>query len=268
VKPARPRRPFIDLRPAELQPAARADPALFLGRFDASALRRELAEAGIFEGLAARGYRDVTVKTGVEGGEYQLKLLPLGGSVALVDLRLSEASTLVREPLLYRLGLEVLSFLSMHWLALQDPAAAFTPERPRLPGQSYPGLGLLKHFYLRLIRWAEDWGKDGLLNFPEYYHSAVFYSQVFRFISPVRQGRFEVLRELLAPFPVAAASTAVDEGRVFVEAEGSRAPYAWEPGEMVAPLTSDIRAYLDSGAYRSAAEAARLQARFVLDGPP
>ena len=108
MKPTRPRRPFIDLRPAELQPAARADPALFLGRLDAAALRGELAEAGILEGLAARGYRDVTTRTAVEEGEYQLRVFPAGGSVPLVDLRLSEASTLIGEPLLYRLGLEVL----------------------------------------------------------------------------------------------------------------------------------------------------------------
>lgn len=42
--------------------------------------------------------------------------------------------------------------------------------------------------------WAASWHKDGLLNLPEYYHNAVFYSAIFRFIAPVRQGRFEALQ--------------------------------------------------------------------------
>lgn len=266
MKPSRRRRPFVDLRAAELEPAARVDPGMFLGRFDAAALRQELADAGILDGLAARGYRDVVVRTSVDEGEHQLKIFFAGGASALVDLRLAEASSLLREPLLLRLGLEVLSFLSMHWLALQDPRAPFSPDRPRLPGQDHPGLGLLKHFYLRLIRWAEDWGKDGLINFPDYYHNAVFYSQAFRFVSPARQGRFEALRAALAPVGVAAASWAVDEGRVREEVEGVRKPFVWEPGEMVAPLAPDLRHYLESEAYRRAAEAARAKARFVVEG--
>ncbi len=268
MKPARPRRPFIDLRPAEVQPAARVDPALFLGRFDAATLRLELAEAGILEGLAARGYREVEIRTDVEAGEHQLRTFAPGGTEPLVDLRLAEATSLLREPLLLRVGLEVLSFLSMNWLSLQDPAASFSAERPRLPGQRHPGLGLLKQFYLRLMGWAEDWGKDGLLNFPDYYHNALFYAQVFRFVSPLRQGRFEALREALTSLPLAAASWAVDGGRVVEETERGRAPYVWEPGEMVAPLTPDLRAYLDSEAYRRAAAEARTRARFVLEPPP
>jgi hypothetical protein len=266
MKPSRPRRPFVDLRPAEVEPAAHVDPGRFLGRFGAAALRQELADAGILDGLAARGYGDVVIRTSVAEGEHQLKVFAAGGTVALVDLRLAEASSLLREPLLLRLGLEVLSFLSMHWIALQDPRASFSADKPRLPGQDHPGLGLLKQFYLRLIRWADDWGKDGLVNFPDYYHNAVFYSQVFRFVSPVRQGRFEALRAVLAPLGVAAASWAVDEGRVAEETEGPTTPYAWEPGEMVAPLAPDLRRYLESDAYRRAVEAARAKARFVVRG--
>jgi hypothetical protein len=255
----------VDLRPAEVEPAAPGDPGLFLGRFAAAGLRQELADAGILDGLARRGYRDVDIRTSLAEGEHQLKIFAAGGTVPLVDLRLAEASSLLREPLLLRLGLEVLSFLSMHWLSLQDPRVSFSPDRPRLPGQDHPGLGLLKLFYLRLIRWAEDWGKDGLVNFPDYYHNAVFYSPVFRFISPARQGRFEALQAALAPLGVAGASWAVAEGRVREEAGGVSTPYPWEPGEMVAPIAPDLRHYLQSEAYRRAAEAARAQARLALE---
>jgi hypothetical protein len=255
-------RPFVDLKPAELGVAPPSG-GLFLGRLDAPALRQELEEAGILLGLAERGYSDVLLRTSAEPGEHRLKILSADGRKTLVDLRLAEASALLREPGLFRLGLELLSFLSMHWLALQDPGAAFTPDRPRLPGQEHPGLGLSRQFYERLLLWAEEWGKDGLLNYPSYFHNAVFYRRAFRFISPSRQGRFEALRRDLGAVPVAVASAALEEGRV-EEAGVGRA--AWQPGEMVSPLTRGLRAYLDSPEYAAAALRAETSARFALLG--
>lgn len=262
MRPKPPRRPFVDLQSAEVEPGAPSRSRLFLGRLDEGALRQELAAAGILSALAERGYPDVVIRTGQESGEHQLRILPAEGGPFLVDLRLAEASTVMKEPGLWRIGLELLSLLSMHWLALQDPRAAFRPERPRLPGQDHPGLGLARRFYECLLRWAEEWGKDGLLAFPHYLHNAVFYAKAFRFVSPSRQGRFEALWRDLGALPVAAASAAVDGGRVLEEAPGGTRPLAWEPGEMVAPLTRDIRGYLDSAEYRRIVERTRDGARF------
>ncbi len=254
----KPRSPFVDLRPADLETPPLGN-GLFLGRLDPAALRHELEEAGILAGLAARGHRDVLLRASIETGEHRLRILSGDARTTLVDLRLAEASALLKEPGLFRLGLELLSFLSMHWLSLQDPGAAFPPDRPRLPGQRYPGLGLSRRFYERLLLWAEEWGKDGLVNYPQYFHNAVFYRRAFRFISPPREGRFQALARDLGALPVAEASAALEEGRV-EEAGVGRA--AWEPGEMVSPLTRGIRSYLDSPDYARAVEAAREQARF------
>lgn len=255
-----PRRSFVDLRPAELEAAAPVRSTLFLGRFDAEALRRELDEAGVLGALAARGYERVQTRTSVESGEHRLRILAGGGAVALVDLRVAEASTLFKEPRLGRLGLEVLSFLSMHWLTLQDPGRAFSPDRPRLPGQEHPGLGLSRALYTRLLLWAEDWGKDGLLNFPEYYHNALIYAPAFRFIAPAREGRFQALRRDLAPLSVAEASWAVHDGRVREEPAG--VALRWEPAEMVAPVSHDVRRYLEAPDYGRAVEESAARTRF------
>jgi hypothetical protein len=246
------RRGFVDLRPAELEAAAPVRSSLFLGRLDEAALRRELDEAGILGGLAARGYERVQLRTSVESGEHRLRILPAGGTKTLVDLRLSEASTLFKEPRRGRLGLEVLSFLSMGWLALQDPDRPFPPDRPRLPGQDHPGLGLARALYRRLLVWAEDWGKDGLLNFPEYFHNALIYAPAFRFLSPEREGRFRALRRDLAKLSMAEASWAVEEGRV--REEPGNAVFRWEPAEMVAPLSHDVRRYFESADYARTVE--------------
>jgi hypothetical protein len=261
----RPRQPFVDLCPAELTSAVAPALAagLFLGRFDQGGLRRELRDAGMLDILAARGYPDVVIRTDVVDNEHRLRVRASRGRVDLVDLRVSEVSTVVKEPALRATGLEVLSFLAMTWLAVQHPAGRWSPERPRLPGQRYPSLGLGRRIYLRLLSWAEQWGKDGLLTFPAYFHNAVFYARAFRFLSPARQGRLLALQRDLATLHVAAASAAVEDGRVV---ENGR-PYAWEAGEMVAPLTPLLRAALQSDDYRRAMEAACDSARYAVGEP-
>ncbi len=117
---------------------------------------------------------------------------------------------------------------------------------------------------LRLLHWARAWGKDGLVTVPEYYHNAVFYSTLFRFLSPERQGRFEALARDLGHLHVAAASSAVAEGRVFES--GNMEPLEWEPAEMVAALGEPLKRYLASPEYDAAVRASRERVGFVVRG--
>ena len=254
---------FLDLRPAEswARVAVRGD--LFLGRFDATALRRELQEAGLLGGLAERGYPNVSVRLSAEGDEHRLRLLAPGLVAPLVDLRLAESSAFFTHPKHLRLGLEVFSLLAVRGLVLQDPRGVFQADRPRLPGQEHPGLGLLSRLVARLRQWAEDWGKDGLLAFPPYYHAAAMGSRSLRFVSPARQGRFDALRRDLAGLPLAEAARAVGASGVVDE---SGTPFTWEPAEMMAPLAHDLRHYVESEDYEKSLETARERARFRLAG--
>ena len=135
-------RPFIDLRPADVELPAAADPDCFLGRFAPAALSRELEGAGILAALAARGYEDVVLRTDVQGDEHRLRVFARADGPLLVELGLSESTCVSDDPQLRAHGVDVLYVLAVRWLALQDPAAAFTPDRPRLPGQTHPGLHL------------------------------------------------------------------------------------------------------------------------------
>ena len=262
MKPAPEPAPFIDLRPVDAAIPAAADPACFLGRFSPTALQRELEESQILDALEARGYREVSAQTEVEGDEHRLRLVSADGQHVLMELRLSESTCLSTEPALQKYAADILYLLTVRWLMLQDPRAAFTPDRPPLPGQTHPGLHLGRRVYGRLMAWATEWGKDGLLGFPAYYHNAVLYSSLFRFLSPVRQGRLEALQRDLAALPIAQASAAVANGRV-VEEPGGRV-VSWEAGEMVSPITRRLRAYLDSPEYKAALARTREGTRFRL----
>ncbi len=256
--------PFRDLRPAEswARIAVRGD--LFLGRFDDAALRRELLEAGLLGGLAERGYPNVSIRMSALGDEHRLRLLAPGLVAPLVDLRLAEAAAFFKDPPRLRLGLEVFSFLAVRGLVLQDPRGTFAADRPCLPGQEHPGLGLFSRLIGRLGQWAEDWGKDGLLAFPPHFHVAVMASRSLRFVSAARQGRFEALRRDLALHPLGDASRAVEAEGVVDQAGTS---IAWEPAEMVAALAHDLRDYLESEDYGKALGAAREGARYRFSPP-
>jgi hypothetical protein len=253
-------RPFVDLRPADAEPASLAEPGHFLGRFDPAALEREMEAAGILAALSERGYPKVRLHVDRTDGEHRLRILPARGEESLVELRASEMTVVVDDPVLRAEGADLLYVLSVHWFTAQDPGKPFAPERPRLPGQKHPGLGIGRRFYGRLMAWAHEWGKDALLNFPEYFHNAVFYATMFRFVSPARQGRFEALRRDLAPLHVCDASAAVNDGRV-VEEPGEE-PLRWEAAEMISPVTRGVKAALESDAYAAAVAAARDATRF------
>jgi hypothetical protein len=254
------RRPFFDLRPADAEPASLAEPGTFLGRFDKAALERELESAGILAALEQRGFPKVRLRLDAWEAEHRMRVLSARGDEPLVELRATEMTVVVDEPVLRDQGVELLYVLAVRWLSLQNPGKPFKPERPRLPGQRHPGLGISRRFYGRLMTWAHEWGKDALLNFPEYYHNAVFYSSMFRFASPARQGRFEALRRDLASLPVCDASAAVAEGRVTQDPPGP--PLHWEAAEMLAPVTDSVKKALDSEAYADAVREARESVRF------
>ena len=72
MRSARRRSPFVDLRSAEILTPEM--PRLFLGRFDESALRQELDQAGVLDGLRERGYPELSLHTEYLAGEHRLRI--------------------------------------------------------------------------------------------------------------------------------------------------------------------------------------------------
>lgn len=249
-----------ELREVVLPTAPSQAEGLFLDRLTPAALERELEAAGILDQLSARGYSGFALDVGRVEREHRLRLLAAGVETPLLELRVSEMTCVPKEPMLRARGVDVLYLLAVHWLALQDPRAEFSPGRPPLPGQAYPGLGVGRSLLSRLLVWSHDWGKDALINYPAYYHSAVLYSRLFRFLSPRREGRMDALRRDLEALDITEASWAVEEGRVVEEPAGK--VLRWRPSEMVAPLTRVLKSYMKSGEYEAAVAAARDAVRY------
>lgn len=230
---------------------------LLFGRFRPEEVRERIRAAGILDGLAHRGYTDPILS--LQCGDPEDQRVCLFADRSSRNRLLLEARLQIRS---FRPSKRIPSFpektvlrmLLIHWLLLSDPDRPFSIDRPRLPGQERPGLGLVNECLALLKEIGNEFPLDGVLDVPDHFHTALFYSRSFRFLDPQAEGRFLAMARDLKTVPLALASEAVQEGCLVDTASGRTV--TWEPAEQVMPLRDPLRRYLRSPAYRRARDAA------------
>lgn len=195
-------------------------PGTLLGFYSAGGIEHALDRYGILAELTSLGYGAFRVELSADDDVGDR--LRVFGSVG-------RAEYLLIETVLERRIIDGAPVLYVHWLTLRNPAARFTAQRPRLPGQEVPGLGLAHEAAELFARMAERLGLEGVAFRPANFHNAYAGRTVLRFVEAGRQGRFEALLRDLAGTPPAALTQALAEGRV----QMNDAPYVWEAEEMV-----------------------------------
>ncbi len=216
-------------------------------------VRERIRAAGILEGLARRGYPDPLLALECADPQDQRVLLYAGNASRdrlLMEVRLQIRAFRPGKPTGPFPEGTVFRMILIHWLLLSDPERPFSIDRPRLPGQERPGLGLLSECLTLLRGIGGELPLDGVLDIPDHYHTALFYSRRFRFLDPSAEGQFQVMSRDLKGIPLALASEAVQEGCLRNRATGR--PIPWEPAEQVMPLRVPLRSYLRSPEYRRA----------------
>lgn len=131
------------------------------------------------------------------------------------------------------------ALLRIEWLLMQNPRARFTAQRPRLPGQKHPGLGVLPDVMALLIVSCDRLGLDGLLFVPAHYHTACQGRKYLRFLSPEDEAFMRALEKALAAIPLPEATHAVEQRRV-VNARTGRF-VTWRSMPMVFPVTDRLK---------------------------
>jgi hypothetical protein len=225
---------------------------LLLGRFRPEEVRERIRNAGIAEGLARKGYHDPVLALACGDPEDQRILLYDGKKSRdrlLMEVRLQIRAFRPGKPIGPFPVETVFRMLLIHWLSLSDPERPFSTHRPRLPGQERPGLGILPECLSFLREIGRNFSLDGLLDVPDHFHTALFYSRKFRFLDPRAEGRFLAMVRDLKGIPLALASEAVQERCLVDSATGL--PVSWEAAEQVMPLRDPLRRYLRSPEYRS-----------------
>jgi hypothetical protein len=239
-----------------------------LGVYDAAAVHRFFGEAGVFTALEQRGFADFEIVVDIAGRALPHALLygsKDGQRYLLIDACVGEA--IVRPPYFAARGHPISRPMEMavvHWIREEDPTRSFSPERPPLPLQRHPGLGVLRRAFRVVVQMASELGKDGVVDTPKFFHDAVIFyrSRFFLFLDATEQGRFEALLRDLRGLSLGEASLALI-GHCVRAADGTVA--GWEPGYQIFPIAPELTAYLHASEYATRVKAVAEQLRFTVD---
>jgi len=218
-----------------------------LGALSKHAIELSLERVGILSQIRALGLAGLTLR--VEATPPLGHTLALwseaGGPVLLMEQRVSRnRSAIPDRDLLYA-----------EWLLLQNPRAEFSPDRPPLPDQSHPGLGLLREFVAWWVVLCERLRLDGVLFVPAHYYMAALGRRHLRFLTARDEATYDAFRAAVTDLSLPEASRAIDAGHV-IDAETGR-PATWHTPLMVLPVSSGLRAHTRQPGYEAEVEKLR-----------
>jgi len=206
-----------------------------------------LEKYGLADQVRKLGFTDLELKVNPTDPERQhltLHATKDGEQHLLVDQVLRRVSRPAPE------GIEPpdeIRLLYIEWMMLQNPTEEFSLRNPQWPGQDHPGLGIGEETMLMLFHGAQRLELDGLAHHPSRYHIAFIGRGQSFFLDPELQGRFEAIRETLAPLDLAEAAWKMERGEV-CWSDGE--PIEWIPEDMVVPASERFFAYLGSVHYQ------------------
>lgn len=225
----------------------------FLKRFDAEDLLRIFNDIGFTSYLKGIGLADIRIA--VERDEYKVNYLKLynieeSPGNLLMDLRVTEK---IVNPDAGICGAGVfdgpLYMVVIEWLTLQNPFGTFDEGKPRLPGQTYPGLGALNYCFEIMYRVGSEMVKDGFMDIPDHMSGAMMYSRKFKFFDPKHEAVLHaVMRDLKGRTLRDIAWGIITET---VIEEYKNAPQTYDPCEQIYATSERMKKYFSSHAYMS-----------------
>ncbi len=235
--------------------------AHFAEYYSEAGLRRVAVAYGLHDELVALGFGDWRISI-QRDDPFHHRLTVFVGDVddtahRLMDLRLHLASMAVQGASddAHRPDVVVIE-----WLLMQNPRAAFSAQRPRLPGQLHPGLGVGRKMQDVLVLMAQRISRDALLNVPEHAHLAETYTALgWRFLDGARAEPMVTALAAAQALPYAHRAWALERGFVVDDAG---APFRYDPQPLVFPVSKRLRADLaaDDGVFARLARRVQIAA--------
>ena len=206
-------------------------PQRMLGFYSRQGLEFALERAGLLDRIRSLGFERPCLELDVEN--------PSGDTVRLYGDPDKQELLIEVRVRIDRRSLPDMALLSIEWLLLQNPRARFTPERPQLPGQAHPGLGMLHDIIALLILVCDRLQLDGLIFVPSHFHVASHGRKTMRFLKPEDEGLYRAFEKTFEGVPLAYAAEAVLAGRVVDARTGQ--PVRWQPAPMIFPVSDRLK---------------------------
>jgi hypothetical protein len=222
-------------------------PRRLLGYYSVQGMELALERAGMLDRLRSLGFPSPTLEFDLDN--------PAGDTVRLYGDAERTELLIESRVRIDRATVPGIALLRIEWLLMQNPRARFTAQRPRLPGQKHPGLGLLADVMALLIVACDRLQLDGVLFVPAHFNTASQGRKYLRFLEPADEAFLRGLEQALHGLPLSEATHSVEQRRV-VDARTGRA-VAWRSMPMVYPVTDRLRDRVTGEEYeRKVAEAA------------
>jgi hypothetical protein len=221
----------------------------FVDTYSVAGLRTVIERFGLQAKLEERGLGDYDLVVTEEDSFHHRLELVLRNDVPnvadgvdrhVMDLRL-HLGRLARE---HQRG-DAFDVVVVEWLLMQNPRGVFTSERPRLPGQRFPGTGLGNDVAQLLVLMCRRVARAGLVVVPERFHLAELYARA-GWLAPSAAGD-RLIDEVKLASPTlsfAQRAWAMERGCVFDE---DGAPVAYQPEERVLPVEGALEKVLVPG---------------------
>jgi hypothetical protein len=226
--------------------------SLYLGVFTKEEVEKVLRRSHISQKLYEKGFTNLLLDINTDDPHRHILRVYFDKkdkAHLLIEIILSESIFKPKIVYLPSFKYSTYNMMVIEWLILQNPLSQFEKEKPQLPDQQYPGLGIARQVADMLIKVATYLHKDGILNFPQYYHNAVIYSELFKFYNPYMHGMLKALERSLSKYTLADAASAVSLGCVKNLKDGEH--FKWKAEELILPLSGELRRYFESKEYQN-----------------
>lgn len=181
----------------------------------------------------------------------------------LIELVLKKYSITIDMPFDTKFNGKSYETIAIEWMSLQNPYGEFTKDRPQLPGQQKPGLGVASKAVELLIIMAWRLNLCGLLNTPDHFHNAYLYSRIFYYLNPDYQARLLALMRDLNKYPLDVMAWAMEWDAVYDL--NLNKPAKWHVGKQMVPLNTDLKGLFNSREYKNIVKKRMKEYNFKLD---
>jgi hypothetical protein len=225
----------------------------FLKRFSADDMMGIMQKVGLVDHFSSIGLKDIVVKVNLDESQisyFKIYWKDEGPDNLLVDLRVSESKFMPKSQF-FDDSTDIVTYdmIVIEWLSAQNPKNFFMTEKPQLPGQKKPGLGVLKFCFCMMDYFAKEIIKDGFLDIPDHMHGAIMYSKEFKFFDPAHEAILRAILRDLKHYSLSDISWGMITGTIRETTKNIVQVY--DPSEQIFYVSRRLRKYFHSKKYKS-----------------